>query len=105
MKEKNFARKIENSGIKPMEQEVIGTEEKELSGQEIIEMGEDMKNYTEGLLGRINEIKRKLEDTELTEQGREELEFELKDSEEQIDGLQEFVRDIDNKNYEEITEK
>ena len=110
MNEKKFANRInkmESHGNESAEQEVVETsgEEKELSEQEITEMGGDMKNYANGLLEHVKEIKRKLEDAELEEDEKQELEFELNDSEEQLLGLREFVSDIDNKDYEEITEK
>ncbi|MDD3101731.1 MAG: hypothetical protein PHE59_01120 [Patescibacteria group bacterium] len=78
--------------------------EKALNPNETKELGQDMKEYTEGLKLRIEEIKTELK-TETNTGIRVELENELADLEEQYEGLKGFTDDIESGNFEEIIEK
>ena len=76
--------------------------ERVLSPDEIKQLGEGMAEFAEGLRVIIDEIKEKLEVEEDAEK-RAELERELEEAQEQYEGLQGFIGDIDSGNFEEIT--
>jgi len=79
--------KFEFSNNKPEEEKELGAEERE-------QLKGEMTEYAKGLRVRIEEIKVEIEATK-NEGGKELLNAELSDLEEQAAGLDEFGDDID----------
>jgi hypothetical protein len=83
----------------------IENPERTLSLEEIEQLGGGMKEYTEGLRVRIEEIRAELADLSIDPEHAENLRSEMAELEEQIEGLGDFVSDIEQGNYEEIVVK
>lgn len=79
--------------------------ETKMSPEEIERLGGDMKEYAMGLRVRIEEIRAELADLSIDPARAENLRGEMVELEEQLEGLGDFVSDIEQGNYEEITVK
>ncbi|MFA5413468.1 MAG: hypothetical protein WC348_02930 [Patescibacteria group bacterium] len=79
--------------------------EKVLSPEEIEQLGGDMTEYAKGLRIRIEEIKTELNDPAIDASRAETLRAEMAELNEQMEGLNGFVSDIEQGNYGEIVIK
>jgi hypothetical protein len=80
----------------------VESPERVLSPEEIEQLGGEMGEYTNGLWARIEEIKIELSDPAIDAIRAEVFRAEMDELNEQMEGLGEFVSDIEQGNYEEI---
>lgn len=79
-------------------------EKREMSAEEVAEMGEEMEGYLEAMLNRVQEIKRELDqisDKEKEEILREELRIIEEQLEQDQEGLEGFIEDIKSGDFSE----
>jgi len=83
----------------------IESPERALSPEEVEQLGGDMTEYADGLRTRIEEIKIELSDPAVEASRAEALRVEMTELNEQMEGLDGFVSDIEQERYEEIVVK
>ncbi|MBI5071450.1 hypothetical protein HZB93_00950 [Candidatus Falkowbacteria bacterium] len=83
----------------------INSPERILSPEEIEQLGGEMGEYANGLRARVEEIKIELNDPAIDASRAETLRAEMDELKEQMEGLGEFVSDIEQGRYEEIVVK
>ncbi|MFA6172036.1 MAG: hypothetical protein WC715_06340 [Patescibacteria group bacterium] len=91
--------------IEKFEHPEAESSEKALSPEEIEQLGGEMGEYVDGLRARIEEIKTELNNPAIDAGRAETLQAEMDELNEQMEGLGEFVLDIEQGNYEEVVVK